>query len=51
MNKCIFKLNDICDISGGYAFKSTIFKDNGIPIIRIGENHILLLQTLFLYTY
>lgn len=37
MNKCIFKLNDICDISGGYAFKSTIFKDNGIPIIRIGD--------------
>ena len=37
MNKCIFKLNDICDISGVYAFKSTIFKDNGIPIIRIGD--------------
>ena len=37
MNKCIFKLNDICYISGGYAFKSTIFKDNGIPIIRIGD--------------
>ena len=36
MNK-YFKLNDICDISGGYAFKSTSFRECGIPIIRIGD--------------
>lgn len=37
MNKYILKLKEICDISGGYAFKSTTFTESGIPIIRIGN--------------
>ncbi len=31
------KLRDACNIKGGYAFKSEMFLDNGIPIIRIGN--------------
>lgn len=30
-------LSSVCSISGGYAFKSCDFKDNGIPILRIGN--------------
>lgn len=30
-------LGEVCDIQGGYAFKSEIFSNNGIPIIRIGD--------------
>ena len=37
MNELMLKLKDVCDINGGYAFKSSIFKDNGIPLIRIGD--------------
>ncbi len=31
------KLKELCEISGGYAFKSSNFKNTGIPIIRIGD--------------
>lgn len=35
-------LEDVCDFKNGFAFKSNLFKDNGLPIIRItnidGEN-------------
>ena len=30
-------LGSMCSISGGYAFKSGDFKENGIPILRIGN--------------
>lgn len=33
----ILKLKDVCDINGGYAFKSTSFVQDGIPLIRIGD--------------
>ncbi|WP_344743132.1 restriction endonuclease subunit S, partial [Asaccharospora irregularis] len=33
----IMKIKDVCTISGGYAFKSTHFTDEGIAIIRIGD--------------
>ena len=33
----ILKLKDVCDINGGYAFKSTQYKNEGIPLIRIGD--------------
>ena len=29
------KLGDLCDFQNGFAFKSTLFKDSGLPIIRI----------------
>ena len=35
--KGILKLKDICEINGGYAFKSGDYKSEGIPIIRIGD--------------
>ena len=31
------KIKDVCTISGGYAFKSNDFTDEGTPIIRIGD--------------
>jgi len=31
------KLMDICEIQGGYAFKSNSFQSEGIPVIRIGD--------------
>lgn len=31
------KLGDICDVKGGYAFKSENFKNIGIPVLRIGN--------------
>ncbi|MGL5695168.1 MAG: restriction endonuclease subunit S, partial [Peptostreptococcaceae bacterium] len=34
---CILKLKDICNINGGYAFKSTQYKSEGTPLIRIGD--------------
>lgn len=33
----IENLGSMCSISGGYAFKSGDFKENGIPILRIGN--------------
>jgi type I restriction enzyme, S subunit len=30
------RLGDVCDIQGGYAFKSSDYIDSGIPLIRIG---------------
>ena len=32
-----FKLGQVCNIRNGFAFKSNEFKNEGIPIIRIGE--------------
>ena len=29
------KLGDVCDFQNGFAFKSTLFKEYGIPIVRI----------------
>lgn len=37
MNKQTYKLKDVCNITGGYAFKSSQFVDKGCPLIRIGE--------------
>ena len=37
MSEEILKLKDVCEINGGYAFKSSNFKDSGVPIIRIGD--------------
>lgn len=37
MNEEILKLKDVCEINGGYAFKSSNFKESGVPIIRIGD--------------
>lgn len=31
------KLGDVCQIQGGYAFKSNEFIENGVPIVRIGN--------------
>lgn len=31
------KLSDICQVRGGYAFKSKDFKANGIPLVRISN--------------
>lgn len=31
------KLGDVCNVQGGYAFKSKEFEEKGIPIIRIGN--------------
>ena len=31
------RLGDVCSIIGGYAFKSELFKENGIPVLRIGN--------------
>ncbi len=37
MKEIYCKLKDVCEIKGGYAFKSNYFIANGIPIIRIGD--------------
>ncbi|ALS17560.1 restriction endonuclease subunit S [Clostridium butyricum] len=37
MNKEILRLKDVCEINGGYAFKSSNFNNKGINIIRIGD--------------
>ncbi|SFJ10809.1 Type I restriction modification DNA specificity domain-containing protein [Terrisporobacter glycolicus] len=37
MKKQVYKLKDVCNITGGYAFKSTQFTNIGYPLIRIGE--------------
>jgi type I restriction enzyme S subunit len=29
------KLGDVCDFQNGFAFKSQLFRENGIPVIRI----------------
>ena len=29
------KLGDVCEIINGYAFKSNLYEENGIRIIRI----------------
>ena len=31
------KLGDVCDVLGGYAFKSENFKNEGIPLLRISN--------------
>lgn len=31
------KLGEVCDVKGGYAFKSENFKNIGIPVLRIGN--------------
>ncbi|KEI77708.1 hypothetical protein N452_03420 [Clostridium botulinum A2 117] len=31
------KIKEVCEIIGGYAFKSTKFTNKGVPIIRIGD--------------
>ena len=31
------RLGDVCKVQGGYAFKSSDFKDSGVPIVRIGN--------------
>ena len=31
------KLGEVCRIIGGYAFKSDLFKEEGIPVLRIGN--------------
>lgn len=33
----IVKLKDVCEIGGGYAFKSSQYKAEGIPLVRIGD--------------
>lgn len=33
----ISKLKDVCEINGGYAFKSTQYRGKGTPLIRIGD--------------
>ena len=37
-------LGEVCEVIGGFAFKSSLFKEEGVPIIRIGNitasNHI-----------
>lgn len=33
----IIKLDDLIDVIGGYAFKSTEFLDQGIPVLKIGN--------------
>ena len=33
----ILKLKNVCEIGGGYAFKSSQYKTEGIPLIRIGD--------------
>ena len=33
----VLKLKDVCEINGGYAFKSTQYKAEGTPLIRIGD--------------
>ena len=33
------KLKRTCNVKGGYAFKSELFSDSGIPVIRIGDIH------------
>ena len=30
-------LGSVCDIKNGYAFKSSEFKDEGVPLIRISS--------------
>ncbi len=31
------KLGDVCDLKNGFAFKSKLFKDKGLPILRISN--------------
>ena len=31
------RLGDVCNIRGGYAFKSDLFSDKGIPVVRISN--------------
>ena len=33
----VLKLKDVCEINSGYAFKSTQYKSEGTPLIRIGD--------------
>jgi type I restriction enzyme, S subunit len=37
MNWEMVKLGDVCDVLGGYAFKSESFKNDGIPLLRISN--------------
>ena len=31
------KLKDVCEVTGGFAFKSNSYRYSGVPIIRIGD--------------
>ena len=31
------KLGEVCDVQGGYGFKSGTYRTEGIPIVRIGD--------------
>ena len=31
------KLGDVCDLQNGFAFKSNLFKEDGLPILRISN--------------
>ena len=33
----VVKLGDVCDLQNGFAFKSKLFKDKGLPILRISN--------------
>ncbi|MBE9231986.1 restriction endonuclease subunit S [Cuspidothrix issatschenkoi LEGE 03284] len=33
----LVKLGDICNVQGGYAFKSSDYQENGIPLLRISN--------------
>lgn len=35
--KQFVRLGDVCEISGGYAFKSIDFQNEGIPVVRISN--------------
>jgi type I restriction enzyme, S subunit len=37
MNWELVKLGDVCDVLGGYAFKSENFKNEGTPLLRISN--------------
>ena len=33
----LVKLGDVCHLKNGFAFKSKLFKDKGLPILRISN--------------
>ena len=33
----IIKLGDVCELKNGFAFKSKLFKKEGLPILRISN--------------
>ena len=42
----IVKLGDVCDLQNGFAFKSKLFKEKGLPILRISNIQNLVLSFL-----